>query len=289
MRRTGSWLILGTLITLATALPARAILVGVYRDPIASDCMIQAPPLGGVTHAYVLVRFNVGITGTQFKIDLPPCSPYTLLSWTIPPGIISLGNPVTGIQISPGGCMVGDFVALDLLLQRTGDATGCCPLRLLPHPESVTGEVEIVDCALPEGHFVSVTANAAWLSGDSFCAPPVPAPSDPVPADGATVASTEVVLRATVHDPEFTACPPLHADQYFGFHFGTNPSPPLYATPMFPELRVTGLAPMTTYYWRVAHGPYGGGFATSPVWSFTTTNATPVTTSTWGAIKALYR
>src|SRR5262245_48958515 len=126
MRSTGSWLLLGVAISLAAVVPARATInVGIYSDPDGLGCEIRAPQPGGTTHAYVLVKFNTGMTGTQFRIDWPACSPYALESWSVPAGIFFVGDPLNGIQITPSGCMLGDFVALDLVLRRIGDPTGC--------------------------------------------------------------------------------------------------------------------------------------------------------------------
>ena len=293
MGSTGRLFLISISIALFGALPAHAVHVGVYQDQAGTECRIQAPPPMGTTHAYVVVKFNPGMTGTQFKIAWPPCSPYALTSWSVPAGLISVGDPLTGIQISPGGCAVGDFVALQLDLQRIADPTGCCPLRLLPHPESVTGEVEIVDCAQPPGHFVAASASAAWLTGNGeLCAPPVPPPSNPSPPDGAAIASIDVVLNAELHDAEFNSCMQLHDDgDYLIIYFGTSPRPPRIPSPysLYLPYLVRGLAPATTYYWQLAFYPVGGGTGISPVWSFTTEGTTPARMSTWGAVKALYR
>ena len=246
----------------------------------------------GTTHAYIVVKFNTGVTGTRFKVAWPPCSPYALTSWSVPAGFTWVGDPFTGIQISPGGCMVGDFVALQLDLQRIADPTGCCPLGLLPHPESVTGEVEIVDCTQPPGHFVAATATAAWLAGDRDLCTMVPPPSNPSPPDDAAVASLDVLLNAELHRAEFRSCVQLHDDgDYLIIYFGTNPRPPAISSPysLYLPYLMRGLAPATTYYWQLAYYPVGGGSGISPVWSFTTDGTTAVTTSTWGKIKALYR
>ena len=65
--------------------------------------------------------------------------------------------------------------------------------------------------------------------------------------------------------------------------FGTTPNPPQVAYDVESPYPVGPLEPGTKYYWRIADPGAG------PVWSFTTTNSVSVRSSTWGAIKALYR
>ena len=46
----------------------------------------------------------------------------------------------------------------------------------------------------------------------------------------------------------------------------------------------------TTYYWKVVTTPdHDCGWATGPVWSFTTTSQVAADAQAWSGIKALYR
>src|SRR5207253_75343 len=115
-----------------------------------------------------------------------------------------------------------------------------------------------------------------------------PLPPGPVqnvaPAAGATTATTEVAVK-------FDAGPFAHL---YDVYIGTTPDPPLVAanvelgpteTPDTPRsLTFTGLAPATTYYWKVVAKTMALQQKTGPVWSFTSgaqrgpmTGPTPIT------------
>lgn len=145
----------------------------------------------------------------------------------------------------------------------------------------------LVDCSTPAGT-AYMDESLLWIQGEDGCAP-MPEPSDPVPADGAVNVPLAATLDCVLHDDqvEFSSCVPLHTGRAVSVFFGTDDDPPLVPYWRFPISMV--LAPSTTYYWRVDHS-YGPANASSPLWSFTTAaDPTPVTTSTWGKIKALYR
>lgn len=260
--------------------------LGLYADEAATGCSLPNPPVVGLIHVYVVLKGTPGTTAVQFRVTTPNCSSYQLTSFEAASGFLSIGAPETGIAVwSLSGCQPGDFPVLRLdYLKVSEPASDCCGVWLAPHPNALTGEVETLDCAeIPH----ALAAKAIWFRGDDTCAP-MPAPSDPSPTDGAANVPLNVTLNCSFHDEDvvFSSCVPLFG-VWVSVYFGTDPDPPL-ATPFgqFPMPRT--LAPGTTYYWRVDR-QYGPARASSPVWSFTTTNATPAKTSTWGAVKALYR
>ena len=258
--------------------------LGLYADEAGSGCILPNPPVVGLVHVWVVLKGTSGSSGAQFIVTPPNCSSYQLGGFEAAPGFLSLGDPESGIKVSLAGCQSGDFPVLRLDYIKTNETSDCCGVWTAPHPESVTGSVETLDCAFnPQ----AIAAKAIWFRGDDTCAP-MPAPSDPSPADGATDVPLNVMLNCSFHDENvvFSTCVPLFGD-WVSVYFGTDPDPPL-ATPFgqFPMPRT--LAPGTTYHWRVKR-QFGPAQATSPVWSFTTTATTAVATSTWGAVKALYR
>lgn len=270
---------------LFVAFPAHAIHLAPFSDQAGANCEPQQPPLMGTMSVYIIAKVVPGMTGAQFKVSLPPGSPYVLSSWSVPAGLLAVGDPLTGVQVSTGGCVVGDNVLMTLDLQRIAEPIGCYALRLLPHSESVSGDVEASDCA---ANFAAVTTHVMWLAGDDASCAPIPPPSEPSPANGATEVALATSLNCALHGFEYSSCLPLGSD-WVQVYFGTDPNPPLVGNGGPFPYPVTGLVPATTYYWKVLYSYWGGGPVSSPVWSFTTTNATPVTTSTWGKIKALYR
>ncbi len=259
--------------------------IGLYADQNGTGCTLADPPAVAFVPVYVIVKGSTGSSAAQFRVSPVGCPSYQFVAFTPAPGLISLGHPESGVGISFGSCVVGDFqIAFIHYVKLSEPAESCCGIRTEPHPDAVTGEVELLDCA-DVAH--AVDHSLIWFKGDDACVP-MPPPSDPFPADGATDVPLNVTLSCTFHDDEveFSRCVPLFGDGV-NVYFGTEPDPPL-ATPagQFPLPR--SLQPGATYYWRVER-LYGPARASSPVWSFTAIGPVPVTTTTWGAIKALYQ
>lgn len=267
---------------LATSSPARSATLRLDSSPTGGCSGL--PPVGDTFTAYVILGYNFGASATQFAIEMPPCAHYVITSWSVG-GMLGIGDPVSGIFIA-FGCTVGDVAVLELTLTRVGEPTDdCCRARIVAHPDAITGEPEIVDCSFE--NVVPAEGGCLWLNGfDRTCAI-TQAPSDPSPPDGATDVPLDVVLNAQVYTPDF-CCPPLFGD-WVNVYLGTDADPPLVGlqagVPFDPE----SLSPGTKYYWKLVYHNTQAPSVSSPVWSFTTTNATPARTSTWGAVKALYR
>jgi hypothetical protein len=274
------------LLSVLVQAPVHAVTIGISTDEGGTGCEFQVPPLMGTTRVYVMAfHNNSGISGAQFELAIPPCAPYRIATWSSP--FVTIGDPESGIAFSTGGCLSGTSLLLTIDLQRVGEPIDeCCALRLTPHVESMTGEVEIVDCSF--SNVLRANSDVLWLAGDNASCALLPPPSEPSPVIGAIDVALATSLNCALHGFEYSSCLPLGSDWVQVF-FGTDPNPPLVGNGGPFPYPVTGLAPATTYYWKVLYSYWGGGPVSSPVWSFTTTNSTPVTASTWGAIKALYR
>jgi hypothetical protein len=76
-------------------------------------------------------------------------------------------------------------------------------------------------------------------------------------------------------------------------YLGTSEDPPLVALDhewLFLYDPPEPLSPNTTYYWRIRTTPdHDCGTASGPVWSFTTGDPVALESTTWSAIKKLYR
>ncbi|MCI0452626.1 MAG: hypothetical protein L0Z51_09610, partial [Candidatus Latescibacteria bacterium] len=198
-------------------------MMGLYTDQSGVNCDFQTPPLGETRTVYLIVRRSSGLAAAQFELSMPTSSSYAITNWSTISGL-SKGDPETGVQVAFGRCTWGDFVMAQLDLMRVGDPpTDCYALRFEPHPESLTGRPEFVDCA---GQFVAATAAyCLWLAGDNTECAVTAAPSDPSPSDGATDVGLDAVMNATVHSPDF-CCPALLFGSWVTMYFGTEPDPP---------------------------------------------------------------
>lgn len=256
--------------------------IGLYTNESGTTCEVQAPPLGGNLDIHVIVKFTPGSTAAQFKFAFSGSTPYVIANWREAPGFLSIGSPESGLGVAFPGCLVGDFIVGTLSLQRVAEPTGeCCSLRVVAHPQSLIGAVELYDCAsMP----TAIPDHCLWIVGEDRACALAPPPSDPAPADGSADVPLDVILNASIHDPDF--CCPLLFGEWTTLYFGTSSNPPIVheLLPFDPDL-----APATTYYWQVVYHNTQAPSVASPVWSFTTASTTPATMSTWGAIKALYR
>jgi len=92
-------------------------------------------------------------------------------------------------------------------------------------------------------------------------------PSDPIPSDGATNVSLTPKLFWKANDPDGDTLT-------FDIYFGTEPNPPLIESDLATNNYNPGTLNLaTTYYWKIIAKDGKGGFSSSPIWSFTTTNA----------------
>lgn len=258
--------------------------VGVYPDESRSTCIHTGHPTT-ISQAHVFVTNSLPLKEISFSAPIPSClggylgeySPFT-----------ATGNSQSGITIDLGSCTTAPLKVLTIyyLAEATpdpGGIPGCCYWLTAAHPSSASGQIEFVDCAGETRHgFTAVWGPIiAWTCCYSF---DILSPYQPFPPDAATGVSTEVDLNWLVPDER--------CDVFF--FLGTRPPNyeewtrdlDEYATVFDPGT----LLPNTTYYWAVSLVCGIDVGVRSPVWTFTTGGG-PVAarSSTWGAVKALYR
>jgi hypothetical protein len=275
------------LLVLALASPARGdgylFLAG---DPHETECGTVTVVPHSIVDVYVMANATYGIAGAWFRIPPPVCAEVTFVGATVLGGFMALGDVEAGISLTFGGCITAPAVALLKLEYLVGDG-GCCEVNFRAHPEAQSGRVEFVACSYSEvsadevkSGFFSMTPGDCGYS---------PQPGSPDPPDGATGVPIAFGWPNSGVGPTRTGCPPmLCPTEYRRIYFGTDPDPPLVWS--YPQgLRDLGpLQPGTKYYWHIVFDNCGY-LVDSPVWSFTTENATPAESRTWGAVKALYR
>lgn len=270
------------LMILAAAAPAQAGWVYFAGDPQGNStgCVTAAPPT--TVDLYVIADPTYsGLLGVSFRVSGPGRPGMFLVAEDVMSGLF-LGDAESGIEIATGSCVSGPIAVLRLQYYVTG--IECGEVVLLPHPGASSGEVEIVDCAAQTRTCRVMPAFVTTGSTDCNYSPPPQAVS---PLAGATGVPLSSVLRWEFDGPHMCSPLPLGIS-WSNVYFGTEPSPPLVAEFTDPPYDPGPLVPGTTYYWKIDvmnFGYWGRG----PVWSFTTENATPAESKTWGAVKALYR
>jgi hypothetical protein len=272
------------LVLLLLAAPANAQRLFLSNDSQGLSCADAVVSASSTIDVYVMADLAGGVTAASFRIPTPSCAGVSLVDATVLGGFIWIGDVESGIQIATTACLTGTQALVRL--QYFVATAQCCELQLLPHPQADTGQLEVFDCA-----FAAHVANAQPYGFVSTSAGPCgysPPPNDPSPPDGASN------VPVTFSWPDYhvagahAACLPLCYDTMYQLYFGTDPDPPLVWSYMAVHPALGPLDPATTYYWRIV--VLNCGFlAEGPVWSFTTENATPAESKTWGAVKALYR
>lgn len=151
-------------------------------------------------------------------------------------------------------------------------------LITIAHPDPGQWRVELTgNSVAPAGEEVSLRVAAtgrhfvhlpALMSQSSQAMQPPPngapfIPSAPLPANGTTIAASEVVTLS------WQALDPNGDELHYDFHFGTSSPPPLHTEDQYgPVHYMSDLAPNRTYYWRVVSQDDAGGSRVGPIWSF---------------------
>jgi hypothetical protein len=268
------------LLALLAAAPARSqplSYVGVYPDESRSTCVHTGHPTM-ISQAHVFVTNSLPLKEISFSAPMPSCLGGYLAESS---PFATTGNSQSGVTIDLGSCTTAPVKVMTIFyIAAANDA--CCAWLTAAHPSSASGQIEFVDCDDVTRHGESTIRKPIWTCCYSF---DVLSPYQPFPADGATGVSTEVDLTWLVPDQR--------CDEFF--FLGTYPPGHFQDWTRDLDEYTTGydpgtLQPNTTYYWAVSLACGIDIGVRSPIWTFTTgAGPVTVTSSTWGAVKALYR
>jgi len=258
-------------------------MVKIASDPNGSDPDHIDDSVPGFVWVYVLIRHSTPISGVSFSAPIPDCflgSTHVVDETFF---LHTTGNSQTGVTVGVGQCLgppTGLYtVVMRIMILVSDPVTSCCWYPALPNPETSAGEIEVFDC---DDNPVVAQGQPA-LVGQGF----PPQVRDSYPPPGATGVPLDAKLSWIVD-----WCSVGLGVGWNDVYFGTNPDPPIAAVMSeYPTFDPGPLSPGETYYWKlqVVDTDAPDGPTVTPVWEFTTTAPTPVNTSTWGAIKALYQ
>jgi hypothetical protein len=113
--------------------------------PARDDLMIcDTSP--GLLNIYVVLRWYSGSTAVQFSAPKPSCFTALYLSDThaFP---VTIGNSQYGVSVGFGECRVGLVHVLTMTYFAYGTTPADCIYRTQPDPLSMSGWIEIVNCA----------------------------------------------------------------------------------------------------------------------------------------------
>jgi len=270
-------LILTSIAVLVLVLPAGSAVaqggfISIYSDAAGIDGE-YLDNFTGLVNFYVVVQLTPAVSAVQFAAPLPACFTGALYIADTS-SFLTMGNSQTGVAISLGGCMSSPGNVLTIQVFAMAQTSTCCPYYVVPDPAEPSGTIVSVDC----NNVKQVASGGALYISDGATRI-----HSPIPADGAVDQSVVAALRWSIGCSS-VVCGAARCIPFADVYFGTTPDPPLVATMQQSYYDPGGLAPNTTYYWKIKEGD-----AESPVWSFTTNAGNPVAVDTWGAIKALYR
>ncbi len=282
-------ILLPTLLALSLALPtgASAQFLGLYDDPGGNDCRITDRAPGEEVVIYVVLSYpSGGATGVSFSAPMPSECGLTYVYDEVQGPSIGMGDSQTGIVVGFTQCVTEPTLSvLAMHFVRTSVGEPCCVIYTARNPDDDAGPL-LFDCAGVD--YPPLAVRGAVINTTGSCSTTF-LHSNPSPADGATEVPLTVDLSWT-GTRCLCGCPlPAAPSGDAGYlYFGTSSDPPAVDWVDNPHA-VGPLDPETVYYWKIGDTPPGLGGYIGPVWHFTTAGANPVATSTWGAIKALYR
>lgn len=167
-----------------TAGIAHAEFIGIFKDTNGCPCEITDRGAPGVISIVVLHVEALGATASQFRVEIPGSMVWAWVGETsfFP---IHIGNSMDGIAVSYGGdCLSGTFQILSIDFFVQGLAPECSYVRVVPDPNTLSGEIEIVDCSSQVSYGYS-TEDIVNSNVSCQCAPG-PVSCYPVPVNETT-------------------------------------------------------------------------------------------------------
>jgi len=149
----------------ATAAFGQAGTVGLYSDPVGSDCHL--PDLTAGLNPYFAVHTNTaGATAVQFSAPMPGC--YTAGLWLSDTPVygVTLGNSQIGVAIGYGICVPGPNHVLTINIFGQGLGGTCCAWSVVPDPNVPSGQIEVVDCA---AQLLFGAGFTSYVNGNDTC------------------------------------------------------------------------------------------------------------------------
>ncbi|UCG50697.1 MAG: hypothetical protein JSW58_10865 [Candidatus Latescibacterota bacterium] len=154
----------------ASVVFAQAGSIGIFGDPMGTDCNLQDLVPGLCTYHVVHVN-SPGATACQFWAPVPACFLGTYLSDTaLYP--VTIGNSQTGVAVGFGACIPSPNNVLDISFFCQGLTGSCCYYQILPDPAVPSGQIEVVDCV---NNLIFATGGEGIINADGSCQCDVPA------------------------------------------------------------------------------------------------------------------
>jgi hypothetical protein len=138
--------------------------IDVYSEP-GGGCNFLDD--GGLIRVYLVHALTGGALASRFRLDVTDAQwTYLADNWNFP---LTIGTSVDGASIAYGQCLVAPIALGSVSLFGSG-APECTEIRIVPDPEALSGNIEVVDCAdnrvFADGGYGVVNPNLNCLCGD---------------------------------------------------------------------------------------------------------------------------
>lgn len=156
-------LLLIFLVAAPAAAVAQAGYIGLYADPAGTVCNVSDRG-GGEVKVYVIHKATSGAAASQWKIasDDGFAMTYVGETWST----AAMGNTQSGVSASYGSCLASPVLLCTVTYMSHGASASCSSLQVVPDPASVSGTIEVVDCA---SHRLSGTGDRLVVNPDGSC------------------------------------------------------------------------------------------------------------------------
>jgi hypothetical protein len=136
----------------------------VSADEIGNDCNLQDKAAGMCSY-YVVHVGAVGVQASSFSAPAPSCFSGTWLS-DASEFSVTLGDTQNGVSMGYGECLNSPIHLLTINYFCQGITENCCTYKVYPHPDVLSGAIEVVDCNL---NTLYGTGGRAVINPDSGC------------------------------------------------------------------------------------------------------------------------
>jgi hypothetical protein len=139
--------------------------LGVYADPAGTVCSLYDITPGLIQY-YVVHNLTPAAQAASFKAPVPTCMTGAVFISDETMWPIKIGLVTDGTTVGYGGCKSAPIHVLTINIFAQGMTGECCPYPVIPHPSSVTGDIEIEGC---DGVWYAATGVASVINATPAC------------------------------------------------------------------------------------------------------------------------
>ncbi|MEE9269973.1 MAG: hypothetical protein V3V49_06900 [Candidatus Krumholzibacteria bacterium] len=148
----------------ATMAFAQAGLISIFADVGGNDCNLV--DVAGVNNWNFVHMATVGATAIWFKAEFPACYAGSFIADQVP-FAVSNGNSQIGLAVGYGQCLVSPILVATVVSIGLGNTLPCCAYPIVGDPFSLSGTIEVTDCAFKD--IPNVPSQNGMINSDATC------------------------------------------------------------------------------------------------------------------------